>query len=127
MHHLCITGGALDAVGRDLLDRERGCTLLSRGTVRHASQAGRPGVIGNTYGDAADGAVVTNHMVRPLMIAILLVTALLIGAPALATSASACGFNEEFYDDGTVHIYMECTRPKVDVTPDTDPLLPPID
>lgn len=63
-------------------------------------------------------------MVRPLTVAVVLVTALVVGVPALATTASACGFNEEFADAGTVHIYMECTRPYVDVHPEEDPHVP---
>lgn len=54
---------------------------------------------------------------------IVLTVALLVGAPALAPTATACGFEEDLAEVGPVFVGLECTQPTVYL--DGEKVVPP--
>ncbi len=62
-----------------------------------------------------------NSAVRAALVGLAVASLLTVALPADEPVASACGWDEDIIDLGTVHVYMICTQPHVDVHPDRDP------
>ncbi|MGB0652782.1 MAG: hypothetical protein ACPGQL_06235 [Thermoplasmatota archaeon] len=60
-------------------------------------------------------------VLRAVTLGLLAASLIAIEAPQEETTVAACGFNGTLLDVGTVHVYLECTRPTVDVHPDRRP------
>ncbi len=62
-------------------------------------------------------------ILRGALLGLAVASFLTVSLPLDDPVASACGFNSDIIDIGTVHVYLECTRPHVDVYPDRCPNL----
>ncbi len=61
------------------------------------------------------------NILRAALLGLAVASLLTVALPADDPVASACGWDEDIIDLGTVHIYLVCTQPHVDVYPDRCP------